>query len=166
MKRAFDLLRTAVKRRWCVFLPHRLGFVPAAMLVLALATMNFLVGIGQPPYPIWDETYYLTAAQRYEDGTAQDALLHPNRGTDTRAIGWNKQVAGGHLPEHYSFAGVRLMSGVFAVLGAVLFFAVMLALTRARGAAVELLSPPSRRRQWISVNLPAIATNSLNIDGH
>jgi dolichyl-phosphate-mannose--protein O-mannosyl transferase len=145
MKRAFELLRTAVKRRRCVFLPHRLGIVSAAMLVIALATMNFLVGIDQPPYPIWDETYYLTAAQRYEDGTAQfathpplglmliaggDALLHPNRGTDTLAIGWTKQVAGGHLPEHYSFAGVRLMSGVFAVLGAVLFFAVMLALTR------------------------------------
>jgi hypothetical protein len=46
---------------------------------------------------------------------AGDAVLHPNHGTDTRAIGWDEQVAGERLPEHYSFAGVRLMSGVFAV---------------------------------------------------
>jgi dolichyl-phosphate-mannose--protein O-mannosyl transferase len=71
---------------------------------------------------------------------AGDALLHPNRGTDTRAIGWDKQVGGGHLPEHYSFAGVRLMSGVFAVIGAVVFFAVMLALSRSVLAALLLSS--------------------------
>ena len=153
MERASELLHTTVKRRRAVVLPKRLGILPAAVLVVALATMNFLVGIGQPAHPIWDERYYLTAAQRYEDGTAQfashpplglmliaagDALLHPNRGTDTRAIGWGKQVAGERLPEHYSFAGVRLMSGVFAVIGAVLFFAVMVTLTRSVLSALLL----------------------------
>src|SRR6267142_1945728 len=153
MERAFELLPTRAKRRWAVVLPERLGIFRAAVLVVALATMNFLIGLGQPPHPMWDETYYLTAAQRYEDGTAQfathpplglmliaagDALLHPNRGTDTRAIGWDKQVGGGRLPEHYSFAGVRLMSGVFAVIGAVVFFAVMLTLTRSVLAALLL----------------------------
>src|SRR5882757_8465369 len=131
MERAFELLHTTVKRRRAAVLPKRLGVFPAAVLVVVLATMNFLVGIGQPAHAIWDERYYLTAAQRYEEGTAQfashpplgliliaagDALLHPNHGTDTRAIGWDKQVAGERLPEHYSFAGVRLMSGVFAVI--------------------------------------------------
>ena len=145
MERAFELLHTTVKRRWPIALAKKLGILPAVVFVVALATMNFLVGIGQPSHPIWDEKYYLTAAQRYEDGTAQfashpplglmllaagDSLLHPNRGTDTHAIGWDKQVAEERLPEHYSFAGVRLMSGVFAVIGAVLFFAVMLTLTR------------------------------------
>ncbi|MDB6088872.1 MAG: phospholipid carrier-dependent glycosyltransferase [Gammaproteobacteria bacterium] len=153
MERTFELLHTTVKRRRAVVLPKWLGILPATVLVAALATMNFLVGIGQPAHPIWDERYYLTAAQRYEDGTAQfashpplgllliaagDALLHPNRGTDTRAIGWDKQVAGERLPEHYSFAGVRLMSGVFAVIGAVLFFAVMLTLTRSVFSALLL----------------------------
>jgi dolichyl-phosphate-mannose--protein O-mannosyl transferase len=153
MEGGFELLSTTVKRRWAVVLPERLGILPATVFVVALAMMNFLVGLGQPPHPIWDETYYLTAAQRYEDGTAQfathpplglmliaagDALLHPNRGIDTRAIGWDKQVAGGRLPEHYSFAGVRLMSAVFAVIGAVVFFAVMLALTRCVLAALLL----------------------------
>jgi dolichyl-phosphate-mannose--protein O-mannosyl transferase len=153
MEGGFELLSTTVKRRWAVVLPERLGILPATVFVVALAMMNFLVGLGQPPHPIWDETYYLTAAQRYEDGAAQfathpplglmliaagDALLHPNRGIDTRAIGWDKQVAGGRLPEHYSFAGVRLMSAVFAVIGAVVFFAVMLALTRCVLAALLL----------------------------
>jgi dolichyl-phosphate-mannose-protein mannosyltransferase len=153
MEGDFELVSAAVKRRWAVVLPERLGILPATVFVVALAMMNFLVGLGRPPHPIWDETYYLTAAQRYEDGAAQfaahpplglmliaagDALLHPNRGIDTRAIGWDKQVAGGRLPEHYSFAGVRLMSGVFAVIGAVGFFAVMLALTRSVLAALLL----------------------------
>jgi dolichyl-phosphate-mannose-protein mannosyltransferase len=153
MERAFAIPHPTVKRRGVVVLSQRLAILSAAMLVIALATMNFLVGIGQPPHPIWDEPYYLTAAQRYEEGTAQfashpplglmlitagDALLHPNRGTDTHAIGWDKQVAGERLPEHYSFAGVRLMSGVFAVIGAVLFFAVMLTLTRSVFSALVL----------------------------
>jgi hypothetical protein len=76
MERAFNLLHTEAKRRWAVVLPERLGIFPAAVLVVALATMNFLIGLGQPPHPMWDEAYYLAAAQRYEDGTAQFAA-HP-----------------------------------------------------------------------------------------
>ena len=135
----------AAQSRSDLALPQRLGVCLAAALIVGLATMNFLVGIGQPSHPIWDEKYYLTAAQRYEDGTAQfashpplglmliaagDALLHPNREIDTRSVGWNKQVVDERLPEHYSFVGMRVMSGVFAVIGAVLFFFIMLTLTR------------------------------------
>ena len=54
MERAFEQLHTAVKQRWAVVLPKRLGILPAAVLVVALATMNFLVGLGQPSHPIWD----------------------------------------------------------------------------------------------------------------
>jgi len=121
------------------------------MLVAAMAVMNYLVGIDQPSHAIWDEKYYLTAAQRYEDGTAQfashpplglmliaagDALLHPNGGIDTHAIGRVNQIPDEQLPKHYSFAGVRLMSGVFAVIGAVVFFALMLTLTQSVLSAV------------------------------
>jgi len=142
-----------VNRRWSVPSSTLLGVLPATVLVVVLAAINFLGGIAQPAHLIWDERYYVTTAQRYEDGTAQfashpplglmliaagDALLHPNRGTDTRAVGWDKQVADERLPEHYSFAGVRLMSGVFAVIGAVLFFAVMLTLTRSVLSALLL----------------------------
>jgi dolichyl-phosphate-mannose-protein mannosyltransferase len=145
MERAFEQVNAAVKRRRAVALSQRLGVLLAAVLVVALATMNFLVGISQPAHPIWDEKYYLTAAQRYEDGTAQfashpplglmlitggDLLLRPNREIETRSIGWNKEVTDELLPKHYSFAGMRLMSGLFAVIGAVLFFCIMLTLMR------------------------------------
>ncbi len=153
MERAVEQVNAAAKPRRAVVISQPLSVLLAAALLMALATINFLLGIGQPAHPIWDEKYYLTTAQRYEDGTAQfashpplglmliaagDALLHPNRGIDTRPVGWNKQVAQERLPQHYSFAGVRLMSGVFAVIGAVLFFAVMLALTRSVLSALLL----------------------------
>jgi len=57
MEGGFELLSTTVKRRWAVVLPERLGILPATVFVVALAMMNFLVGLGQPPHPIWDETY-------------------------------------------------------------------------------------------------------------
>lgn len=140
-----ELRHSALRSAEATLLPRWLGIVAAAGLVATLASMNFLAGISQPAHPIWDERFYLTTVQRYEEGTAQfashpplglmliaagDVVLHPNRDVDTRAIGWDKQINEDHLPAHYSFTGVRLMSGVFAVVGAVVFFTLMLALTR------------------------------------
>ncbi|MGB6451827.1 MAG: phospholipid carrier-dependent glycosyltransferase [Steroidobacteraceae bacterium] len=134
---------------------RRLAVAAAAALVVLAASVNFLAGLGRPAHPIWDESYYLTSIERYEEGIAQfashpplglallaagDMLLHPNRGIDTRRVGWDKQIAGDLIPPDYSFAGVRLVSGVFAVLGAVLFFALMLVLTRSTLAALALAS--------------------------
>jgi dolichyl-phosphate-mannose--protein O-mannosyl transferase len=125
--------------------PPRLGFVPAMSLVAILASINFLVGLDQPRGAIWDESYYVTSTERYEEGVAQfashpplglmliaagDALLDPNRGLDTQAIALDKKIDGAALPAGYSFAGVRIASGVFAVIGAALFFALMYGLTQ------------------------------------
>jgi dolichyl-phosphate-mannose--protein O-mannosyl transferase len=114
-------------------------------LVALLAAINFLVGIDQPRGAIWDESYYVTSTERYEEGAAQfashpplglmliaagDALLHPNRGLDTRPVGLDKRIEGNALPAGYSFTGVRIASGVFAVIGAALFFALMHVLTQ------------------------------------
>lgn len=132
---------------------RRVGVAAAAALVVLAASVNFLGGLGWPNHPIWDESYYLTSVERYEERIAQfashpplglaliaagDALLHPNRGLDTRRVGWDKQVAGDRIPRGYSFAGVRFASGIFAVLGAGLFFALMLVLTRSTLAALAL----------------------------
>ena len=121
------------------------GFGPAALVVAIVASINFLANLGNPPAPIWDESYYLTAVARYESHIAQfashpplglqlitagDVLLEPNRKLDTRHIGWDKKISGDQLPKGYSFAGVRLMPGVFGVLGAVAFFALMYVLTQ------------------------------------
>ena len=128
-----------------------LGFAPAALIVALVASINFLANLGYPAAPIWDESYYLTAVARYEERIAQfashpalglqlitagDVLLHPNRKLDTRSIGWDKKVAGDQLPKGYSFAGVRLMPGVFGALGAVAFFALMYVLTQSVIAAL------------------------------
>ena len=125
--------------------PRELYFAPALALVAVLASINFLVGLDQPRGAIWDESYYVTSTERYEEGVAQfashpplglmliaagDALLHPNRGLDTRPIALDKKIDGDALPAGYSFAGVRIASGVFAVIGAALFFAMMYALTQ------------------------------------
>jgi dolichyl-phosphate-mannose-protein mannosyltransferase len=130
---------------------YRVGFVPAALVVVLVASINFLGELGKPAAPIWDESYYLTATVRYEERMAQfashpplglaliaagDALLHPNRHIDTRRMGWDKKIAGEQIPKGYSFAGVRLASGVFGVLGALLFFALMFVLTRSPLAAL------------------------------
>ncbi len=130
---------------------YRLGLIPAALVVALVASINFLVDVGQPPAPIWDESYYLTAAERYEERMAQfashpplglaliaagDAVLHPNRHIDTRHIGWDKKIAGDDLPHGYSFAGVRLASGIFGVLGGLAFFGLMFVFTRSVIAAL------------------------------
>ncbi len=131
---------------------RRIGLAAAALVAL-VASVNFLAGLGDPPHPIWDESYYITSVERYEERIAQfashpplalaliaagDALLHPNRGIDTRRVGWDKQIAGDQIPRGYSFAGVRLAPGVFAVLGALLFFALMQVLTGSTLAALAL----------------------------
>lgn len=129
------------------------GRCAAALLVAMLATVNFAVGINNPSRPVWDESYYLTSTQRYEDGVAQfashpplglmliaagDGLLHVNRGLDTKALGRDKKVSGNALPPGFSFAGVRAMSAVFAVGGATLFFALLEMLTQSVLAAALL----------------------------
>jgi dolichyl-phosphate-mannose-protein mannosyltransferase len=130
---------------------YRVGFVPAALVVAIVASINFLGDLGKPADPIWDESYYLTATARYEQRIAQfashpplglaliaagDALLHPNRHIDTRRMGWDKKIAGEQIPKGYSYAGVRLASGVFGVLGALAFFGLMFVLTRSALAAL------------------------------
>lgn len=132
---------------------RHLGLLPAAVVVALVASINFLGGLGSPPHPIWDESYYLTAVARYEAGIAQfashpplglalitagDVLLHPNRGLDTRHIGWDKKVSGDELPKRYSFAGVRLMPGIFGAAGAVVFFFLMYVLSQSVFAALAL----------------------------
>jgi dolichyl-phosphate-mannose-protein mannosyltransferase len=129
----------------------RVGFVPAALVVVIVASINFLGALGKPAAPIWDESYYLTAAERYEERIAQfashpplglaliaagDAVLHPNRHIDTRHMGWDKKIKGDQIPKGYSFAGVRLAPGIFGVLGALAFFALMFVLTRSTIAAL------------------------------
>jgi len=120
-------------------------------LVAVLACVNFLVGLAEPHGAIWDESYYLTSTERYAEGRAQfashpplglmliaagDLALHPNRSIDTRILGRDKYADGKIIPVGFSFEGVRLASGLFAVLGAMTFFALMYVITQSTFVAL------------------------------
>lgn len=127
------------------FIPTKFTARWAAALVTVLACLNYLVGIDEPAGTVWDESYYLTSTQRYEERNAQfashpplglmliaagDAVLKPNRALDTSELHRAKKIEGEKLGEQFSFVGVRLTSALFAVAGAVVFFALMLVLTQ------------------------------------
>lgn len=114
-------------------------------MVALIACLNFLTHLEEPRGPVWDESYYLASTQRYLEGTTQfashpplglmliaagDAASGANARLDTHALGRDKKVPGADIPPGYDFAGVRVASGVFGVLGALAFFALMQALVR------------------------------------
>jgi dolichyl-phosphate-mannose--protein O-mannosyl transferase len=131
--------------------PGNASYWSALGLVALLASVNFLAGLAEPPGAVWDESYYLTASERYAEGVAQfashpplglmliaagDELLHPNKDIDTRPLGRSKHVDGRDIPPGFSFGGVRAAPGLFAVLGAMMFFALMYAITQSTFTAL------------------------------
>ena len=122
---------------------RRLEILLCVLGIAVMAGCNFLVGLGEPRGPIWDESYYLTTTQRYLEGTAQFASHPPlglmliaageaasgaNAGLDTHVLARAKKISGEAIPAGYAFAGVRLASGIFGVMGALACFALMMAL--------------------------------------
>lgn len=119
-----------------------------------VSSLTLFTGLGAPAQPIWDENYYLTSTQRYLEGTAQfashpplglmliaagSALSDDHRGVDAHRLAATKAVAGEDVPRDYDYLRVRLTSATFGVIGAALFFQLMLSLT-GRTLAALLLS--------------------------
>ncbi len=113
------------------------------LLILVLACFNFLRDLDNPPHAFWDESYYLTTTERYQEEKAQYAshpplgfmfmdlgvkLTHANAKLDTRAIGADKKIDSRAVPKAYNFVGIRLPSALFAVIGAMLFYLIVLKL--------------------------------------
>lgn len=128
---------------------------PAATVLAALATLNFMARPGEPAGLVWDEGYYVSSTWRYLHGRAQfgthpplgllllaagEAATAPNAARDTARLGDAKHVAGDALPAGYSLAGMRLASGTAAVLAALALFALGLALSRSVPAALVVAS--------------------------
>ena len=119
-------------------------------LIVVLACFNFLRDLNNPPHAFWDESYYVTAAERYQEHRAQYASHPPlafmlmtvgieatgaNRHLDTTALGQVKKIDPTHaVPDGYDFTGIRLPAALFAVFGALLFYLIML---RLAGEAFE-----------------------------
>ncbi len=115
------------------------------LLIVVLAGFNFMRDLNNPPHTYWDESYYVTAAERYQEHRAQYASHPPlafmfmnlgidatgsNKTLDTHALGEVKKVDATHNPpDGYDFTGIRLPSALFAVAGALLFYLIMLQLS-------------------------------------
>jgi hypothetical protein len=61
---------------------------------------------------------------------AGEKLTDANRGIDKRILVTKKQIAGDDLPKGFSFQGMRLMPLLFALLGALAFYGLMLEIRR------------------------------------
>lgn len=114
------------------------------LLIVVLACFNFVRDINNPPHAFWDESYYLTAAERYSDHTAQYASHPPlafmfmdlgttingaNKHLDTHFMAEVKKLDTRVVPKGYDFTGIRMPSALFAVIGALLFYLIVLRLT-------------------------------------
>ncbi|MGC4251515.1 MAG: phospholipid carrier-dependent glycosyltransferase [Sphingobium sp.] len=125
----------------------------ACLLVMAAASFLLLNRLGDVRAPIWDEAYYLPSTARYHEGQVQfashpplglmliaagDGLYGGNAGIDQRAIAAVKSIPAEAMPADYDYLGPRLAPALFGVIGAGLFFLLMLQLTGSTGAALML----------------------------
>jgi dolichyl-phosphate-mannose-protein mannosyltransferase len=110
----------------------------AVIIVLLLAAASFMTFYHLPYHLFWDENYYLTAVQKYSEGTAffeshpplgkliialGEAIFAPNKGLDCHEFTETEKIDS--IPKGYSFIGVRFFPVLFAVMGAALFFMIM-----------------------------------------
>lgn len=114
-------------------------------LIVVLACFNFLRDINNPPHAFWDESYYITAAERYKMDTAQYASHPPlafmfmdlgqslnrvNDKLDTAFMANEKKLDTRVVPKGYDYTPIRMPSAIFAVIGALLFYLIVLRLTK------------------------------------
>lgn len=113
-------------------------------LVVLLASFLYLRDIDKPTKAFWDESYYVTAAERYVRGEAQYAshpplafmfmklgivITNSNADLDTHALAEVKKLDDTtKLTEGYNFTGIRLMACLFSVVSCFLFYLIILKL--------------------------------------
>jgi dolichyl-phosphate-mannose--protein O-mannosyl transferase len=114
------------------------------VLVLALACFNYLRDVNNPNHAYWDESYYVTASERYVEHIAQYASHPPlafmmqaigieatgvNKHIDTTGLAKVKKIDSRNTPDGYDFTGIRLPSALFGVAGVMLAYLIMLRLS-------------------------------------
>lgn len=165
-------------------LEQRIAPIPAwlrtafcMLLVLACGFAMYFSGRTEPIHLFWDENYHVTSAQNYVEGishmephpplgllliAAGEALTGANQGLDKSALLKDKSIGGDDLPAGFSFAGMRLMPSLFAALGSILFFGLMLALTENRFHALLLSSLYLFENAW-AVHFRAVHLDSFQM---
>jgi len=113
------------------------------VLILILACFNFVRDLNNPSHAFWDESYYLTSAQRYVEGTAQYASHPPlgfmfmklgivtdpvNKNVDTHFLADIKKLDTRVVPKQYDFTPIRMPAALFSVVSALLFYLILLKL--------------------------------------
>lgn len=112
-----------------------------ALLVALTGYLCFMHQRGDPAALFWDENYHVTSAQRYIEGYAQltphpplgllliaagEKLSGANPGLDKHALTLRKSITGEDMPPGFDFSGMRLVPALFAILGALAFYGLML----------------------------------------
>jgi len=130
IERFLDTLATPKGQVW--------GF---GVVILILASFNFLQNLNDPDKPFWDESYYVTSAERYYEGVESYAshpplgfifmaagkhILNDNKGINTHIAALVKKTKAEDLPKGYRFYGIRAPSAIMAIIGAVLFYVILL----------------------------------------
>lgn len=119
-------------------------FLPLVnVLFFSLAVYFFAYDSQQKIF--WDENYHLTSAERYIEGVAHfeahpplgkmliaagEMLVNKNADIDKHRLVFDKHISGDDLPDGFSFFGMRLMSTVFGFLSCIVFYFILLRLTR------------------------------------
>lgn len=119
-------------------------FLPLVnVLFFSLAVYFFAYDSQQKIF--WDENYHVTSAQRYIEGVAHfeahpplgklliaagEMLAGTNSDVDKHRLVFDKHISGDDLPDNFSFFGMRLMSTVFGFLSCVVFYFIVLRLSR------------------------------------
>lgn len=149
MTRVVSLLKSTALKLWAMtdqeFSPRdmrrALGF-----LALLLGVLVFVRGIDQPKSAFWDESYYVTAAERYVRDQAQYASHPPlgfmlmdlgislsgsNKGLDTSELAATKKLDDKtKLTKGYDFTGIRLLAGWFSAISSLIVFLIFVKLLR------------------------------------
>ena len=117
-----------------------LGYL-AAVTVIAFAT--YFWNYWNPAAVFWDENYHIASAQKYIDGIMYmephpplgkmiialgEWMLNPNEGLDIGYFLHTDYIK--KFPEGYSFAGVRLLPTLLAMLSAPVFFLILYRISR------------------------------------
>lgn len=114
-----------------------------SLCVLVIAYFTYFSAYEYPARLIWDEHFYLTDAQRYLSGV-MFMEMHPPLGKQLIALGeWLFQPNAmidlsafleleriSSVPEGYSFKGVRFFPTLLSTLSAVLFFWILVNISR------------------------------------
>lgn len=127
---------------------HRRWLVPSSLLVLSC--LMYLTLLNLPPSMFWDENYHIASAQKHVDGIMymephpplgkmlmglSESIFGLNEDRDMSALIKTDYLKGSDMPEGMEFFGFRFPSAFLMALSVLLFYHILLMLTKSRWVA-------------------------------